>query len=129
MQVADDAVLGDRQVVGFQLPRRAIGLLRLFLVGGEQRRAEHARRGPWRASRIVVWRPRPGTVYSAGDPPRGLEQQLAGVETPPPITTSSGSNVLIALAIPMPEPLAQHVAARAARRVARLAPVDHVVRR
>ena len=101
------------------LPRDSGVVLPLLgeLLGGDQRRAEHAR------ARAVARDP--DRRCSGPDPARrgGTPRSRAGSssrsparETPPPITTSSGSNVLIALAIPMPEPLAQHPQAPQRRR-------------
>ena len=67
-------------------------------------RGARARRpaGPWRASRIFVSRPTPGTVCLRAARSAGTSSRSPASETPPPITTSSGSNVLIAFAIPIP---------------------------
>src|SRR4051794_14966456 len=59
-------------------------------------------RGPWRAIRIVVLTPRPGTTWRNAASRAGSSRRSPARETPPPITTSSGSKVLMALAIPMP---------------------------
>ena len=59
-------------------------------------------RGPWRAIRIVVFRPSPGTTWRNAASRAGSSSSSPARETPPPITTSSGSKVLIALAIPIP---------------------------
>ena len=98
------------------------------LLGGDQRRAEHARArpvagdpdrrcsGPARARRGGSAASRAGS--SSSSPAR---------ETPPPITTSSGSNVLIALAIPIPSRSPSTRRHYSDGVVARLGAVDDVV--
>jgi len=71
------------------------------LVYGEQRRSEDPGADAVAAVRILVRLPSRQDVRSGG-PPSGIHQQVAGASRPPPITTSSGSKVLMALAIPMP---------------------------
>ena len=84
-------------------------------------------RGPWRAIRIVVFSPSPGTTWRKAASRAGSSSSSPARDTPPPITTSSGSNVLIALAIPIAEPLAEHAQAPQRRLVARLGAGDDVV--
>ena len=59
-------------------------------------------RGPWRASRISHCVPAPGTAYFHATSRAGPSRSSPAADTPPPITTSSGSNIVIALAMPMP---------------------------
>src|SRR5262245_867675 len=55
---------------------------------------------PWRASRISVRSPTPGSTNRRATIFAGPSSRSPAVETPPPIATTSGSKVLIALAIP-----------------------------
>src|SRR5215208_3049561 len=48
-------------------------------------------RGPWRASRILVFVPTPGSTCRNATRLAGSSSRSPAVETPPPITTSSGS--------------------------------------
>ena len=109
MQVADQAVLGDRQVAADHVLERAghgrpgTGARSAACsCDGDQRRAEHARLTPWRASRIFVVVPTPGTTCRRAARSAGLQQQLAGARDAAADHDLAGSNVLIALAIPIP---------------------------
>jgi hypothetical protein len=59
-------------------------------------------RGPWRARRMLHEEPAPGTVYFHATSRAGPSRNSPAADTPPPTTISSGSNIVIALAIPIP---------------------------
>ena len=98
------------------------------LLRGDRRRAEHA------GLRAVAGEPdlglqcrRPAPCGGARCARPGTSSRSPASDTPPPITTSSGSNVLIAFAMPMPEPLAEHADDVLAVHVALARALDRVV--
>src|SRR3954447_11204139 len=58
--------------------------------------------GPCRARRMVVRSPMPGTVCRRAVCSAGLSSSSPAAETPPPMTISSGSKMLITLPMPTP---------------------------
>ena len=82
---------------------------------------------PWRASRIVVWRPRPGTVYSCATRFAGLEQQVAGGRDAAADHDLLRVEQVDRVGDPDPEPLAEDVEHAQRVGVARLGAVDDVV--
>ena len=114
VQVAHEPVLGDREVRALVLAgvghrsgaahaaQRPAPLV-LVLLRRDGGGAEDAR------ARAVAGEPdpradarRPGTVWRRAVRSAGTSSRSPASDTPPPITISSGSNVLIALAIPIP---------------------------
>ena len=78
--------------------------------------------GPERAIRISVAVPTPGSTYSAAAARAGASSRFPADDTPPPIATTCGSNVLIRFATPIPTrrpSVATHSTRRRRRRARR----------
>ena len=113
MEVADEAVLGDREVA-----LRVLGRSRHGGPGTESRSAAYSCAAssaapstpactPWRASRMLVLVPQPGTACRQAARAAGSSSRLPARETPPPMTTSSGSNDVDGVGDPDAEALAE----------------------
>ena len=123
VQVADEAVLGDREVVRLELPRRGHAPSSPPPRGRRPspRRARRPARRGGRAGSSCGGRGRAPCT----PPPRaraGSSSRSPAVETPPPMTISCGSNRLIALAIPMPSRWPRTSSTRSASASPALAP-------